>query len=58
MDVGILRWRVEMLEEALSQIASPLFEADIDEIREEAREAVRASRQAAKNNGSKQAGEP
>lgn len=56
MEVGILRWRVEMLEAALEQIASPLLEADIDEIREEARVALRLSRGAARNNAKRHQG--
>lgn len=36
--------RVQIMEQALQVIASPLLEADIDEIREEAREALRQQR--------------
>lgn len=44
VDVSTLRWRIEVLEQALQTIASPLLEVDVDEIREEARAALRISR--------------
>lgn len=43
-ETGKLRGRIEVLEQALSMIASPLLDADIDEIRREAREALTQSR--------------